>query len=284
MYSKFWKASLCVSAALTLAPHQPFSILNKAFTEPKKDELKAQKLAQLFAEQQKQQLQKKAETKVKIEKKPRHFFEKPVLEALSKVAIYHLVGFVGYLPYVSTVVNNLIIPFIPFNVVTDGFLIYMFTKNSTNIEFQDKSWSSKDVCKIADYMSYAFGFVSAGGIAKGIPAFLGMMFSMYMYTLYTKGNFNRRDAILSGAFGATIPTLIMSHTFTFWIGKYKRIPFALGIFLFYGGFSASICDLMEEYLEDRNVEKIPSVILTSYKWSYLYLVMLWKFFGSEYEQ
>ena len=284
MFSKFWKASLCVSAALTLAPNNSFSFTDKVFTEPSKEEIRKrnERLAQLLAEQEKLQTIKKKEiVEKKLDKKPRHFFERPVLESLSKVALYHLVGFVGYLPYVSTVLNYLMIPLIPFNVATDGFLIYMFTKQSSKFEFQDKSWSSKEICQIADYMSYAFGFVSAGGIAKGVPAFLGMIASMYAYTLISKEKYNRNEAVLYGALGATIPMLVLSQTFTFWIGKYKRIPFALGIFAFYAGFSWFINDLMQDYLEDRNVEKIPSVLLSSYKWSYLYLVGMWKFFGSE---
>ena len=284
MFSKFFKVSLCISAASSLAPSNPFSSTSTVCADSKTNEKKRVKLTQLLAERGRlAELQAKAfkARQEALKKEPRHFFEKTVLESLGKIALYQLVGFLGYLPYISTVGNYLMIPLIPINFVLDSCLLYMYSKDSKEFKVQEKTWSSKEFCKAVDYMSYAFGFMSAGGVARGVPAFAGMIFSMYMYALASKGNFNRNYAVVAGAVGATVPMFILSHTLTFWIGKHKRLPFTLGILLSYGVLSALMCRLMDDYRESKNEDKIPSVILSTYKWSYLNLLVLWTLFGSE---
>lgn len=285
MFSKFWKASLCFSAAYTLAPHSPFSPIDKVFTEPQKEEKrlykKDQKLAQLLAERNRlEEMQLKTPSYHEAYTKEKyHFFEKPVLEGFSKIALYHLFGFIGYFPYVSTVAGFFMLPLIPFNLITDGSLLYMYTKNLKEFKVQDKTWDKKEFLKMVDYMSYAFGFVSAGGVAKGVPAYLGMMASMYVYTRLSGDKFNRNEAILAGALGATIPMFALSYTYTFSIGR--KVPFVLGTFLIYGALSTFVCTLLSDYMANRSEDKISSMLLSSYKWSYIGLMGLWKFCGSE---
>jgi len=264
-------------------PDTPFSTSYKTQSDPNKDELtKAQKeaiLARLLLERQRK-VQAQNKIPERIPKERHHFFEKPILESFSKIALYHLLGFIGYLPYVSTAANYLIIPLIPFNLAADASVAYLYANESKELKYGEQSWTSKEIGKVADYLSYAFAFASSGGAAKGVPGLIGMMASMYIYTKFNKDNFNKTGVILSGALGGTIPTVLLSQTFTFWIGKHKRIPFALGIFASYVAFSSLVCRLMDDYMASRNEEKISTIVVSSYKWSYLYLMGLWTLFGT----
>jgi len=285
MYSKFWKASLCFSAAYTLMPDTPFSPSYKTQPEPPKERKRSEREAQLARLLAESQNRIKAMSKVpERPPKERHqFFERTILESLSKIAMYHLVGFVGYLPYVSDVASYLVIPLIPFNLVADGSMFYLYQKQGKELEYDNKQWTTKDIGKIADYLSYAFAFASAGGVAKGVPGLIGMLGSMYIYTKMNKDSFDKTGAVLSGALGGTIPTVLLSQTFAFWIGKHKLIPFTLGIFGGYVAFSSLIYQFLDDYMENRNEDKITTGILSSYKWSYLYLMGLWSLFGTPSE-
>jgi hypothetical protein len=209
-----------------------------------------------------------------IKREPRTFFEKPLLEAMSKVSIYHLVGFIGYLPYVSDILHYLVIPSLPFNAIGDGFLFYSLWKNEKKVDIFNQSYNTKEYAKMVDYMSWAFAFVSAGGSAKGLPPMIGMIISMYLYTRIRKDKYNKYEAILAGATGATIAQGIVMSIAPFYIGRVRKIPFSLGIFLTYGAFSSFLCYLINVYIEGKNDEKLSSSILSAYKWTYLNMFAL----------
>lgn len=290
MFFKFCKASFCISAALSVSSFNPFSSVAQALSQPPKQEKSSTttsreaQLAQLLTEHNRRQSYDPNSSVLapeRIVRTPRDFFEKPIYESLTKLAVYHFCGFIGYLPYVNTIASYLIAPLIPLSCVTDGYLIYSYLEEGNEVKIQNKRWNIKDFCQIVDYMSYGFAFASAGGAARGLPAFLGMFLGMYVYARASKDRFNRDGAVIAGATGATIPMLLLSYTLPFWVGKYKRIPFAIGMFATYAGISMLMYGLLTDYMENRNEDKISSVVLSSYKWSYLNLLGLWTLCGSE---
>jgi len=211
---------------------------------------------------------------VQIKREPRTFFEKPVLEAMSKIAIYHLVGFIGYLPFISDYAHYLVIPSLPFNLFADGVLFYSLWNKEKNVNLFGKSYTTKEYTKYVDYCSWIFGFISAGGTAKALGPLLGMLASMYIYTLIRKNKYNKYEAILTGTLGASVAQTLIMTIAPFYFGRMKKLPFGLGFLASYAALSSFICYLIDVYIEGKNDEKLPSTILSTYKWTYLNMFLL----------
>lgn len=272
MLGKYVRFGLLISSGIGLSTQSNIFQENVYAITPQKKE-KKQIILQPFNEDSNPELNKPTLDLNSDKKNPRTFFEIYGLETLKKVAIFHLVGFIGYIPHVSGIVNNFIGPLIPLNMIIDGGLGYTFTKNLNDLEISNKKIDSKEIIQVADYTSWLFAFVCSGGKCRALPGFLGMMASVFIYSIYTGDSYKRQEAIITGTIGATLINSFIIFGVPFYLGRMPAYKLFLTTILNYSVLSYMLTGIIEEYVKGNNEEKLSSAMLSCYKWMYLNLFL-----------